>query len=126
MEQQAEIVQGLLARVASESQAGQIDLAPRLLSHVKREWNAARIAKEGDAEKRLFAAIRQRNGEYDPDKLAAIREVGGSEIYMMLTQVKCRATESWVQEILFPPGERPYGIEPTPIPDLPPQVKAQL
>lgn len=122
MEQTDDIVSGLLARV-SEQQS--VDLAPRLLSHVKREWNAARIAKEGDAEKRLFQAARQRSGEYDPDKLQAIREIGGSEIYMMLTQVKCRATESWISEILFPPGERPYGVEPTPIPDLPPQVKAQ-
>ena len=31
-------------------------------------------------------ALRQRNGEYEGDKLAAIQAQGGSEIYMMLTE----------------------------------------
>ena len=46
----------------------------------------------------MLRALRQRNGDYEPEKLAQITRQGGSEIYMMLTEVKCRAAESW----LFP------------------------
>ena len=47
--------------------------------------------------------MRQRNGEYEPDKLAAIQAQGGSEIYDV-NQVKCRGAESWLRDILLDSG----------------------
>jgi hypothetical protein len=64
--------------------------------------------------------MRQRNGEYEADKLKQIREQGGSEIYMGITEVKCRAAESWLRDILLDQGTPPWDIQPTPIPDLSP------
>ena len=40
-----------------------------LSAHVKKRWESAKLAKQ-IPEQRLLQALRQRNGEYDPDKLA--------------------------------------------------------
>jgi len=72
---------------------------------------------------RLLKCERQRRGEYDPDKLAQIRQTGGSDIYMMLTDIKCRAAESWIKDVLMNAQDKPWRMDPTPIPDLPPEVK---
>lgn len=72
---------------------------------------------------RLLKCERQRRGEYDPEKLAQIRQTGGSDIFMMLTDIKCRAAESWIKDVLMNAADKPWSMRPTPIPDLPPEVK---
>jgi hypothetical protein len=96
-----------------------------LTAYLKECWEAARIAKR-PIELKMLKAMRQRAGEYEPDKLAAINRQGGSVIYMGITEVKCRAAESWLRDILLDTGEPPWGITPTPIPDLSPQQQAQV
>lgn len=98
----------------------------RLGAHVRREWEAARRAKEHH-EKEMLACLRQRNGQYEPDVLDSIRQMGGSEIYMMLTQVKCRATESWMLDILLPSGgEVPFAVEVGSEPELQPEHEQMI
>lgn len=95
-------------------------------AHVQRCWQSARIAKERH-HRTLLECLRQREGHYDPDTLNLIREQGGSEIFMMLTQVKCRATESWLMDMMFPAGdERPYAVEPTSVSDLEPRIHEEV
>ena len=72
-----------------------------LVAYLRECWDAARIAKK-PIEYIMLRAMRQRNGEYEADKLQQIREQGGSEIYMMITEVKCRAAESWLRDIMRP------------------------
>lgn len=96
-----------------------------LVAHLKTLWDAARIAREPLSHV-MLKALRQRNGEYEADKLNAIRKQGGSEVYMMLTEVKCRAAESWLRDILMDNGTPPWDLQPTPIPDLPPDTEAAL
>lgn len=98
----------------------------RLDSYVSSCWDAARNAKEQFVQPKMLEDLRQREGEYDADKLAAIRAQGGSEIYMMLTNVKCRAAEGWLRDILLPAGERPFSVRPTPVPDLSEDIKATI
>lgn len=94
-----------------------------LAAHVRECWSQAKIAKQQQIEERMLASMRARRGEYDPDKIAAIRQMGGSEIYAMLTSVKCRAAASWIKDVLGTSGSaRPWSIEPTPVPDLTPGV----
>ena len=88
-----------------------------LASHLRECWDAAVIAKR-PIEDIMLRAMRQRNGEYEADKLRAIRAQGGSEVYMMLTEVKCRAAESWLRDILMDSGTPPWDLHATPIPDL--------
>jgi len=90
-----------------------------IVDYLRECWDAARISKK-PIEDIMLTAMRQRNGEYEPEKLAAIKQQGGSETFMMITEVKCRAAESWLRDILLDTGTPPWDISPTPIPELSP------
>lgn len=90
-----------------------------LTGYLRQCWDVAEMAKR-PIEQIMLRAMRQRNGEYEADKLQQIRGQGGSEIYMMITEVKCRAAESWLRDILLDTGSPPWDLDPTPIPDLSP------
>lgn len=117
-EEQARIDRELQARQNSELILG-------LTDYVRACWDSARIAKK-PIEDIMLRAMRQRNGEYEADKLSQIRSQGGSEIYMMLTEVKCRGAESWLRDILLDQGTPPWDLHPTPIPDLAPAQAEQI
>ena len=89
-------------------------------AHIRRSWEEAKMAKQ-EVEYRLLDCLRRRTGEYDPSKLSAIKAEGGSAIFMMLTTTKCRAAAAWVRDILMPVTEKPWGLNPTPLADLPPE-----
>jgi len=90
-----------------------------LTGYIRECWDAAYIAKR-PIEDIMLRALRQRNGEYEADKLQQIKSQGGSEVYMMITEVKCRAAESWLRDILLDDGSPPWDLDATPIPDLSP------
>jgi hypothetical protein len=90
-----------------------------LAAHVRKCWEQARDAKL-PIERGMLKALRQRKGEYEPEKLNQIKEAGGSEIYMMITETKCRGAESWLRDILLDEGMVPFAIKPTPDPEMPP------
>lgn len=94
-----------------------------LAGKIKNNWEVARFARN-TIEDRIIDALRRRNGEYDPEKLAQIRAQGGSEIYMMLTSIKCRAAEAWIKDVEFPADDKPWEVKHTPIPDLDPDTMA--
>lgn len=92
-----------------------------LAGQIKKQWEVARFARN-EIEDRIIDSLRRRNGEYSAEKLAQIRGQGGSEIYMMLTSIKCRAAEAWIKDVLFPSDDKPWKVKPTPIPELDPQT----
>lgn len=96
-----------------------------LVGYLRQCWDAARLAKR-PIEQKMLRAMRQRNGEYEPDKLQQIRAQGGSEIYMMITEVKCRAAESWLRDILLDSGSPPWDLQATPIPELNPSQAQEV
>ena len=97
-----------------------------LAAHVRTRWDSARIAKR-KLEERMLQCLRQRNGEYDPDKAQELAEQGGSDIYINLTSVKCRAATSWLRDTLLGSGaDKPWSIESTPNPDMPPEILQSL
>lgn len=98
-----------------------------LAGHIRRCWSDARMAKENTVEPRMLQSLRQRRGEYDPDKLARIKEQGSSEIYMMLTSNKCRAASAWMRDVIITAsGDKPWTTAPTPIPDIDPSHVQQI
>tara|TARA_R110000803_G_scaffold8615_8_gene27642 strand:+ start:1027 stop:3090 length:2064 start_codon:yes stop_codon:yes gene_type:complete len=105
------------ARKAMEERQAE-PLMVGLSAYLRTSFDAAKRAKD-PIERAMLKALRQRNGEYEPTKMAAIQQQGGSEIYMMITEVKCRAAESWLRDILMDTGTPPWDIKPTPLPDLP-------
>lgn len=106
-------------------QRQQAPLLTGLLGHMKTCFDAAKDARTR-IDTIMLKAKRQRNGEYESDKLAAIRKHGGSEVFVRLTEVKCRAAESWVRDILLDGGAPPWDLQPTPIPDLDDAQEAEL
>ena len=96
-----------------------------LASHVKKCYDEAKSAK-ADITERLLRCERQRRGEYDPDKLAMIRNTGGSDIYMMLTDIKCRAAESWIKDVMLNAGEKSWSLRPTKEPDVPDDLRDEI
>jgi hypothetical protein len=96
-----------------------------MVQKVRKRWDAAKDAK-WSVEEKLLASLRQRKGEYHPQEQAAIEAHGGSDIFMMVTNVKCRAIEAWVREVMLPAGEKPWTIEPTPVPELPEDLEIKV
>ena len=91
-----------------------------LSGHIRGAFDAAKTAKE-PIESRLLDCARRQKGEYSAEKLAAIREEGGSELYPKITTTKCRAAAAWIRDILMPANGKPWGLEPTPVSDIPPE-----
>lgn len=96
----------------------------QLASYISKCWEAAKDAKK-DVDERLLKCLRRRQGEYDSDTLAKIKSYGGSEVFIKLTDIKCHALESWLSDI-FLQEERPWTMKPSPIPDLPPEIKTAI
>lgn len=89
-----------------------------LVSYVRSRWQEAKDAKRPVA-KEMRSALRRRRGRYDDDKLQEIKSVGGSEIWMGITGVKCRAAAAWLRDAMLGNGnDKPWGVKPTPIPTL--------
>jgi hypothetical protein len=92
-----------------------------LAGFIRKTWMSSMMAKQQTSEIKMLKSVRARRGEYDPDKLAQLREQGSSTIYMMLTSNKCRAASSWLRDTLVTASdEKPWTIKPGAIPDLPP------
>lgn len=100
-------------------------LASAISGHITSSWGQAKFAKQQITE-RLLKCERQRRGEYDPDKAQDISETGGSDIYMMITDIKCRAAKSWITDVISSNGDRPFDLEPAEEPSLPPEIKLSI
>lgn len=96
-----------------------------LAAHVRQCWEIAKSAKM-DVTHRLTDCLYRKKGEYSPTHLEKIKKAGVSDIYMQITGTKCRAAKSWLSDLFSPVGERPFTIEPTPIPELPPHLRESL
>lgn len=98
-----------------------------LASHVRKRWDVMRDHKRSEIEPRLLECSRARSMEYSPTKLAQIRSQGGSEIYMGIVSAKCRTATAWLRDALLGTGtDKPWGLSPTPIPEIAPSVIADL
>lgn len=113
------------AQEAQEVQANPI--ASGVAGHIQTCFQHAKMAKRNTIDQRLYESIRSRRGEYAPDKLTAIREQGGSEVWAGLTSSKCRAAGGWIRDVVMGTGSnRPWTLDPTPVPDLPQAVNDQI
>lgn len=110
---------------AEARRAQQQPVITGLVGQIRKDWEQARQARQ-TIEERMIESLRRRNGEYNPSKLAQIRAMGGSEVWMNLTQIKCRAAEAWINDVLFPAGDKPWAVEPTPIPELNPDIETDI
>jgi len=98
-----------------------------LLKHVIDAWERNKALRlENNYDEILLQCLRQRNSEYDPEKLAAIEEMGGTKVFMPLTELKCSAGEAWLRDVLSSDQGKPWKFKPTPVPELPQEVEAGI
>lgn len=113
----------LAQRDAQNKQLAAAEVTPvvnNLAAYVRGCWEDAKAAKR-DVEERMLAAMRARRGEYDPEVKQAIKDMGGSEIYMMLFATKARQLGALLRDTLVGSGaEKPWTLTPTAQPDIPP------
>ena len=123
---------GELSRLEQENAKAAITVEPeivttQLAAHVQSRWELFknhRSSMQGWDE-RLTASLRAFNGEYHPNKLAAIQQFKGSDVYARLTAVKCRGATSLLRD-LYIGNERPWTVDPTPNPTLPEDIFAEI
>jgi hypothetical protein len=121
----------LLQREAQEappitdiSSSQQVESA--LAGHIRHSWTQNKLAKY-KIERRMLNCLRARRGEYSQQALAQIQANGGTNVvWADLTETKCRGASAWIREIVLPAGERPWGLQPTPLPDLPRALKLSI
>ena len=105
-----------------------------LAGHVRKCYSAAKNAKQSagtggmrSVNDQLLSALRARQGEYEPDKLAKIRDFGGSETYARITSTKIRGASAWIKDIyLNNTSEKPWTLQATPDPALANDYKSQV
>lgn len=108
---------------AAEAQNTEYTFQTNLASHIRKVWTTNRWAKQ-EVYRRLLSCLRARKGEYSDSERTAITSMGGADpIYLKLTGTKARAAAAWVRDILLPVKDRPWELDPTPIPDLPEDIK---
>ena len=98
-------------RSSAEKQA--TPMIQGLASHTRHRWEVMRDHKRLYVEDRLTKCVRARDMEYEPEKLAEIREQGGSEIFMGIVSTKCRTATAWLRDTLLGSGtDKPWSISP--------------
>lgn len=108
------------------SEANDQPVVQSLVSHIRKHWAAAKQAKQS-VEADMLRALRALRGEYDPDKLAKIKAQNGSQIYMMLFATKARQAKALLGDVLLgTTDDKPWTISPSPVPELPEDVTADI
>ena len=110
-----------VARTVEEAFMNDRSMLDSLSGYVRKCWEEARYART-EITLELERCHRQRVGEYEPELMAQIRADGSPEVYVMLTDIKCRAVEAWMREVLLSGQDEPWDLTTTPEQDLPPEV----
>jgi hypothetical protein len=114
---------------AAQQQADQQSAQPELsmlASHIHKRMTEMRNFRntEGIGE-RLIEALRTYKGQYSPQKLSEIKKFQGSEVYARITATKCRGATALLRDVYLGP-ERPWAIEPTPVPTVPNNIEKEI
>ncbi|MBA4285461.1 MAG: hypothetical protein C0434_08015 [Xanthomonadaceae bacterium] len=125
------------AQVSAEQDNSRAEAAPQpidaasmrhtmLVGKIDAAWQRNKMARQL-VDRRLLACLRMRKGVYSPDELTAIKATGQNNyVYLPIAATKCRALVSWLKEILMSPGDRPCGLEPRHLPEIPEPVRQAI
>lgn len=106
--------------------ANNTPVVQNLVGHINRHWTLARDARR-ITEQEMLQGVRALRGEYDPDKLAKLREQNSSEIYMMLFASKARQAKALLGDVILgTQNDKPWSLVNTPEPNLPPDIVASI
>ncbi len=98
-----------------------------LASHVRLAWQRNKLAKV-KIDENLLNCLRARRGVFSAMQIAQAQQANGgmNMVWVDLTETKCRAASAWIREIVLPVGEQPWGVDPTPLPDMPAALKVSI
>lgn len=97
-----------------------------LSTYVEKCWHSAKQAKIEKVEPSMVKALRLRQGKYTASELEQFAQIGMPPIFVKLTALKCRAASAWLNEISNQSAENLYVVEPTPVPELNPEVEDEI
>jgi len=99
-----------------------VGLRSRLGAFVREAFTRAKRHKEAvvwrngaSVHETMMRCLRMRNNEYDPE---LARALDGIDVYMPLASMKMRAAQAWIRDTLANAEDKPWTVEPTPIPEL--------
>jgi len=110
---------------AAQADKDQSHLVTSLNQWVEKQWWDAKDAKR-IVEQEMLDSVFQRRGQYTDQKLAQIKAVEQPEIFMNITETKCRNGVAQVKDIISQPGKRIFSVSPTPLPELPDEIVQQI
>lgn len=109
-----------------QAPSSEFDLLHTDLSrHITDCWDRSKFAKTEITE-RLLKCERQRRGVYDPEKEIEIAKTGGSDIFMRITDIKCRAAESWIRDVMTISTKTTFELDTAEEPEIPGEVSAGI
>lgn len=103
----------------------QVGAGEALDQELGRRFKAAQEARkriDGDMAK----SQRLREGRYSPKAWASLKNSGGSKTFFNITEQKCAAAEANLIDLFLFSASRAWGIEATPIPELPAEEVAGI
>lgn len=113
---------------AATSQAVNAETLTSLASFIRTQFEMMKQHRNNSTagwSERLLTALRTFNGQYDAAKLAEIKKFGGSEVYARLIAMKCRGASSLLRDVYLS-NDRPWGIDPSDDPEIPPEIVASI
>lgn len=97
----------------------------QVFKHMRDHRDSGNAAMGGSLTDRMLFCQRAYNGIYSPAQLQEIKKFGGSEAFARITAVKCRALTALLED-LYLGAERPWRIEPSPVPELPENIAQSI
>lgn len=95
-------------------------------NYIRKTWDEfKRHRTSEDLTQRHLDALRAYKGEYDQTKRQEITQFGGSDVFARITSVKCRGATALLRDIYLG-AHRPWGVEPTPMPELPTPISETI
>lgn len=89
---------------------------------VNHRFQIARVARLNVSDE-LIRCLKQRRGEYG---LTEMEGMGNIQTFLKHTETKCRAGESWINDVLASTQSRPFTISPTPVEEIPDFIREQI
>lgn len=96
----------------------------RFASYIRKVFHDNATHREmSGIDQKLLNSMRASKGEYSPEQKAQYKAAGvPSDLYTPLTITKQRAALSQLSEIFTSPGDKPWTLSPSPLPEVPESV----
>lgn len=100
------------------------ELQDALAAHVRERFTEAANAKTSEGiTSRLLRNLRANKCVYQPGEQELL---DGNDVYIGICALKARGARSWLNDIILNNIDKPWAIQPTPIPDIPERDKEHV